>query len=102
MEKGFLYLNKEGFEETKEIANKQAKKMDDKAEDWEWEETDLKVYDFCVENGVLRIGAEMEFDGKHIANTGINIKVTPEIAEDIIEHYRKKLAKMKTILEAMR
>ena len=100
----YLSLDKKRFEETKAEAEKTAKKNGD-VESYTWENLnfcfDNNDIEFDEEKNMLYVGGNLK-DGELIdlAYASFDIQLPLDTVIEIIEAYRKKLGKLKTVLEA--
>lgn len=100
----YLTISKKGLEKTKKKASDKGKEEfgDDGKDDlyypdctWECEE----VY-FDKEEQSLMASGEFSSYGEKIGYLSPKIKFSNDTIVEIIEHYMKKMAKLKTVLEA--
>lgn len=105
----YLNLSKEGINSTKKIAEKAAEESfgkDDK------NATDTLLYEdvcwhldeiyFDKETESIMMNGEFSSLGKKLGYMSNEVHISSELLIEIIEHYMKKLGKLKTVMEAIK
>ncbi len=103
----YLTLSEEGLKKTEKKAKEQSKSSfgDDNEgselvyEDCSW---NIDEISFDKDNSYLDLSGNISFSGVKIGYFSPKIVLDDETVIEIIEHYRKKLGKLKTVFEAIK
>lgn len=96
-----LLLNDKIIKETREEAIKRWKEDSGEEDYMQYNGCDLNEQEVSFDDGVLEIyGDLMDSSNKELGTLTVKHRLDLDIVINIIEYYRKKLAKLKTVLEA--
>lgn len=98
---GYIQIDPKVFKETLEAAGENS---DTKGE-YVWDTTEsghaARIVSEEIDSGNIHVAFEYFVNGEKLGYFSTDIKISDELAQEIIEIYTKKLNKMKAVLEAM-
>ena len=96
----YLSLEEKGLDKTKEDAAKRYKEETGESGSFQYPDGNLDVDELDFEDGLLKLSGSINSNGENLGYISLDVDLDMDTVIAIIEHYRKKLGKLKTIFEA--